>query len=322
MVRCNLIEKLWTNTDSQNAGRQAIAAPVARAARRSLATETTSTTIEDAPEPFGPPPLLSSLVTPPKPALEPSEEDPDDVLTAGPPALTQPEPHKPDTIVADYLTYVHQLKKTAHLGTKVAKPYRQSDLLLNPPWPKDITLELLMASQAHMGHHPSRWHPANARYIAGIRQDIHIISLEQTAAHLRRAARVVEGIAHAGGLILFVGNRKGQRDATVLAAKLAGGGACHLFTKWTPGTITNRDQILADGELKIVDEMDQEREGFEKHLMDRRPIVPDLVVCFNPKENYPLLYECGLASVPTIGIIDTDADPTWVTYVVPANDDR
>jgi ribosomal protein S2 len=72
----------------------------------------------------------------------------------------------------------------------------------------------------------------------------------------------------------------------------------------------------------MVNERDAELEGFETHLRDRRPVVPDLVVCLNPLENYPLLHECGVANIPTIGLIDTDADPTWVTYQIPANDDR
>ena len=34
-----------------------------------------------------------------------------------------------------------------------------------------------------------------------------------------------------------------------------------------------------------------------------------------------VLHECGLYTVPTIGVIDTDANPSWVTYPIPANDD-
>jgi small subunit ribosomal protein S2 len=211
-------------------------------------------------------------------------------------------------------------KQTKTLGSRVEVRYTPGQVLANPPHPKDVTLELLMAAQTHMGHHSSLWNPANSRYIYGVRAGIHIISLETTAAHLRRAARVVEEVAYRGGLILFVGTRRGQTEIVVRAAELAG--ACHLFNKWTPGTITNRDQILAGAELRVVDELDRPLKGFETHLNDRRPVVPDLVVCLNPLENYTMLHECGLANVPTIGVIDTDADPSWVTYTIPANDDR
>ncbi|KAI3325475.1 hypothetical protein HD806DRAFT_521065 [Xylariaceae sp. AK1471] len=213
-----------------------------------------------------------------------------------------------------------QLKsQIGNLGTKVVKQYRPGDLFLNPPGPEDVTLELLMASQAHMGHHVSLWNPANARYIYGIRQGIHIISLEQTAAYLRRAARVVEEVAYRAGLILFVGTRPGQTQLVTQAAQLAR--ACHLFTKWTPGSITNSDVILNGMQMQMLDENDEPLEGFDRHLNERRPLVPDLVVCLNPLENYTLLHECALANVPTIGVIDTNTEPTWVTYGIPANDD-
>jgi small subunit ribosomal protein S2 len=220
-------------------------------------------------------------------------------------------------IPEDWRIYNTIQNSTQSLGSRVEFRHDPDHLLKNPP--EDASLELLMANQAHMGHHTSLWNPSNSRYIYGVREGIHIISLEQTAAHLRRAARVVEGVAYYGGIILFVGNRKGHMPIVTRAAELAG--ACHLFSKWTPGAITNRDQILGGMEMQIVDELDRPLEGFDKHLMDRRPVVPDLVVCLNPLENYPLLKECTLANIPTIGVIDTNADPTLVTYVIPANDD-
>lgn len=161
----------------------------------------------------------------------------------------------------------------------------------------------------------------NSRYIFGIRQGIHIISLDVTASHLRRACRIVSAIAERGGLILFVGTRNGQDRCVVRAAELAGG--CHLFERWTPGSITNGHQILGRCRQIVVDEFDQEIKGLldDKQIEDRASLKPDLVVCLNPLENWVMLHECGMNSIPTIGIIDTDANPTWVTYPIPANDD-
>ncbi|KAK4652870.1 hypothetical protein QC762_503230 [Podospora pseudocomata] len=220
-------------------------------------------------------------------------------------------------IPRNFRKFIKYQKETEKLGSEVERRYLPDEIIRNPP--HDASLEDLLAAQCHMGHHVSRWNPANSRYIYGERSDIHIISLEQTAAHLRRAARVVEEVAYHGGLILFVGNRKGQMPIVTRMAELAG--ACHLFQKWTPGCITNKDVLLQGGQLKIVDERDRELEGFEEHLRDCRPVTPDLVVCLNPLENYALLRECALATVPTVGVIDTDADPSWVTYQIPANDD-
>ena len=226
-----------------------------------------------------------------------------------------------DQDVARNFNLFKTIKKRTHkLGSVLSPTYEPSELVLNPPRPKDITLELLMASQSHLGHSTSLWNPANQRYIFGIRQGVHIISLETTAAHLRRAAKVVEGVAYHGGLILFVGTRPGQADCIVKAAKLAQG--CHLFERWKPGSITNGDQILANCAIRAIDKDDNEIAGFEDKINDWRALRPDLVVVMNPLENYVLLHECGLNNIPSIGVIDTDADPTWVTYPIPANDDR
>ena len=164
------------------------------------------------------------------------------------------------------------------------------------------------------------WNPANARYIFGVREGIHIISLDVTASHLRRACAVVRSVAERGGLILFVGTRVGQDRAVVKAAQMAGG--YHLFDKWIPGGITNGQQILGGCRLKVVDEFDQEVKGFENQLENKAVLKPDLVVCLNMLENYVLLHECGVYNIPTIGVVDTDVNPTWVTYPIPANDDR
>ncbi|KAL2223288.1 ribosomal protein S2, flavodoxin-like domain-containing protein [Thermoascus aurantiacus ATCC 26904] len=205
------------------------------------------------------------------------------------------------------------------LGSNVTNTYEPEDLIRSPPRPQDITLELLLANQTHLGHSTSRWNPQNSRYIFGIREGIHIISLDVTAAYLRRAAKVVEEVAARGGLILFVGTRKGQKRCVVRAAELAKG--YHVFERWIPGSLTNGQQILGHCEMKVVNALDEELPEFKDTLVDRPVLKPDLVVCLNPIENVVLLHECGLHNVPTIGIIDTDADPTRVTYPIPANDD-
>jgi small subunit ribosomal protein S2 len=230
------------------------------------------------------------------------------------------DPNHP--VAQDFIFYHHQKAVTGRIGSDVAPHYRPNALVSNPPHPEDITLELLMASQTHIGHATSLWHPANAKYIFGVRGDhdpIHIISLDITAAYLRRACKIVESVTSRGGLVLFVGTREGQIRSVVRAAELSQG--CHLFTKWIPGSITNGQQILGACAKKVVDENDISIPGFGDQLPQTSALKPDLVVCLNPLENYILLHECGMHNIPTIGIVDTDVNPTWVTYPIPANDD-
>ena len=228
-------------------------------------------------------------------------------------------PDDSDATVKNYKVLRRLKRPDRPSGAKVSHHYVPGLALRGPPHPSEITLPLLLASQAHLGHATSLWNPANSGYIFGIRQGIHIISLEVTAAHLRRACRVVHGVAERGGLILFVGTRAKQAECVVRAARRAGG--CHLFEKWQAGSITNGHQILGRCQMKVVDEYDREVEGYDDNLKERPSLKPDLVVCLNPLENWVMLHECALNGIPTIGVIDTDANPAWVTYPIPANDD-
>lgn len=276
--------------------------------------------------PRAPTPFLASqwrrtLITQTPSSAQLSTEDASSLPTS---ASSNPEPatESSDAVLAKWEFFQHQKAVTKGLGAGAVEHYKPHQLLDNPPKPEDITLELLMASQSHLGHSTALWNPANAKYIFGVRGDhdpIHIISLDVTAAHLRRACKVVEGVAARGGVILFVGTRANQARAVVRAAELAGG--CHLFDKWTPGTLTNGEQILGRCAKKVVDELDRPQPGFEPQLKHNSAVKPDLVVCLNPLENYVLLHECGIHNIPTIGVVDTDANPTWVTYPIPANDD-
>ena len=45
------------------------------------------------------------------------------------------------------------------------------------------------------------------------------------------------------------------------------------------------------------------------------------MVVLNCPENQVCLHECALQGIPTVGIVDTDVNPSWVTYQIPANDD-
>lgn len=241
---------------------------------------------------------------------------------------TSPSPSLPPAPFPS-LQKLHSHRKTerqlASLGTSTKPVYTPNLHLISPPTAHELTLPMLLTAQSHLGHHTSLWNPRNSAYIFGIRDGIHIIALDATFSYLRRAAKVVTEIARRGGLILFVGTRDGHEDIVVNAAKRAGG--YHVFDRWTPGSLTNGQQILGRCAVKVVDVMDRELPQYSARMAESaaagaHPVLkPDLIICLNPLENEVCLHECGLHNVPTIGIIDTDADPSWVTYPIPANDD-
>ena len=216
----------------------------------------------------------------------------------------------------------YALRAMDNKGSVRRNVYLPSTIIDSPPEASNATLPMLLANQCHLGHATALWHPGNSNYIFGIRDGIHIISLEITLSYLRRAAKVVQEVARRGGIILFVGTRKNQREIIVNAANIAQP-AYHIFSRWIPGSLTNGQQILDKCAIKVVNAADRELKEYTAPLSTgSHPVMrPDLVICMNPLENEVCLHECGLYNVPTIGIVDTDVNPAWVTYPIPANDD-
>lgn len=140
-------------------------------------------------------------------------------------------------------------------------------------------------------------------YAYGTRAGITIIDLENTIALLRRAASLVRAVTANGGRVVFVGTRPDIRPAVRKAAERIGKQAYHVGEKWLPGTLTNMIQT------------------FGVETVEETIITPDLVVFLNPLTNMHAIRECAIQHVPTIGIVDSNADPRIVMYPIPANDE-
>jgi small subunit ribosomal protein S2 len=179
--------------------------------------------------------------------------------------------------------------------------FRPRDTLHSPP--KDATLSALLAAGAHFGHASTRMNPNFMPYAYGTRAGITVIDLDHTLPLLRRAANLVRSVAYAGGSILFLGTRPDLRPVVQKAAERVGEQGYYVGERWLPGTLTNKTQLYGADTVKA------------------KRIVPDLVILLNPLSNMNALRECAIEHVPTIGIVDSNADPRIVMYPIPANDE-
>ena len=123
--------------------------------------------------------------------------------------------------------------------------------LKTPMWPRNATVEQLLAATCHIGHNTSLVHPFMKSFISGSFNSIHIINLDYTLAHLRRASSIVREISFRQGIILIIGSRKGQKPIVVKAAERMEGYI--LYRRWIPGLITNTMSVLGRGRIKDVD---------------------------------------------------------------------
>ena len=72
----------------------------------------------------------------------------------------------------------------------------------------DYSLRQLLEAGVHFGHHTRRWNPKMAPFLFGVRNNVHIIDLQQTVPMLDRALRAVRDVTAAGGRVLFVGTKR------------------------------------------------------------------------------------------------------------------
>lgn len=201
------------------------------------------------------------------------------------------------------------------------------------------TLQELLEAGIHFGHHPSRWNPSMAPYIFGTRGRVHIIDLQQTLAALEKACSFLQGAAAAGKVVLFVGTKRQARPIVKQEAERCG--MPYVTTRWLGGTLTNFPTILrsiekrsslaeklASAEVAHLTKKDQQKMRKEITRLDTvleglRNVrsLPDVVVLAGAHEEKLAVREARRTGVPIVAIVDTNADPAGVDYVIPANDD-
>src|SRR5271168_2239086 len=76
----------------------------------------------------------------------------------------------------------------------------------------DVSLRNLLEAGVHFGHNTRRWNPRMAPYLFGVRNQVHIIDLQQTVPLLERALKAVRDVTAAGGRVLFVGTKRAAAD--------------------------------------------------------------------------------------------------------------
>ena len=201
-------------------------------------------------------------------------------------------------------------------------------------------IKALFEAGAHFGHKTSRWHPKMAPYIHSKRQDSHIIDLAKTVEALDVALPFLTSVAASGKKVLFVGTKKQAKDITKAAAESAS--QPYVTERWIGGMLTNVATItsqlkklrdlekrMASGDFEKrynklevqrfqeeIDELNRKYSGIKD--LSGKPgalFVTDIVADANA------VREAKTLGVPVVAVVDTNADPTDIDYVIPANDD-
>lgn len=203
-----------------------------------------------------------------------------------------------------------------------------------------VDMKALLEAGVHFGHKTSRWHPKMAPYIHSKRQETHIIDLVKTAEGLEKALPFLTKTVSGGKKVLFVGTKKQHKDIVKAAAEKAD--QPYVTERWIGGMLTNTltmtsqikklhdlERRMASGDLeKRYNKLEVQRFQEEIDLLNSKyggikdlSGIPGAIVVVDTIADANAVREAKNLGIPVVGVVDTNADPSKVEYVVPGNDD-
>ena len=203
-----------------------------------------------------------------------------------------------------------------------------------------ITLKDLFDAGLHFGHQTKRWNPKMKGYIFDKRNGIHIIDLTQTISLLDEAAAFLKDTIVAGKKVLFVATKKQAQELVQGAAEASE--QFWMTERWLGGTLTNAKtlrssvkrmrqlQATAKSNGGVLSEHKQENSmlrrelaKLEKNLTGVADMaeLPGAVVVVDVVREANAVKEAVRLGIPVVAIVDTNADPEPIEYVIPGNDD-
>ena len=203
-----------------------------------------------------------------------------------------------------------------------------------------ITLKDLFDAGLHFGHQTKRWNPKMKGYIFDKRNGIHIIDLAQTVGLLDDAAGFIRDTILAGKKVLFVATKK--QVAEMVKETAVAVDQFYVTERWLGGTLTNAKTIRTSvkrmrqlqatakangGELSEHKQensmLRRELAKLEKNLTGVADMVeqPGAVVIIDCVKEVNAVKEATRLRIPVVGLVDTNADPEPIDYVIPGNDD-
>ncbi len=204
----------------------------------------------------------------------------------------------------------------------------------------EVKIEDLLESGVHFGHNVRRWNPKMKEYIYGVRNNIHIFDLRITLELLNVALTKIHETVSKSGKILFVGTKKQCSDVVKDLAALNNN--FYVNKRWLGGTLTNWKTIsnsikrleeielfLKDNDLsknlskKELLDISREKQKLELNIGGIRTLngKPDLLVVFDVIKDKIAVKEATKLKIPVVGIVDSNADPENIDYIIPGNDD-
>jgi small subunit ribosomal protein S2 len=202
-----------------------------------------------------------------------------------------------------------------------------------------VTIKNLLEAGVHFGHQTRRWNPKMKPYIFTERSGIYILDLQRTLRELEHSFEFARSVAEKGGTVLFVGTKKQAQEPIQSEAERSG--MPYVNHRWLGGMLTNfvtmRGRVARMEQLEAMDEdgrmatlpkkeqllLKKELGKLKANLDGVRNMtsLPGAIFVVDTKREDIAIREAQRLHIPIIGLVDTNADPDDVDYVIPGNDD-
>ena len=202
----------------------------------------------------------------------------------------------------------------------------------------DVNIKQLLEAGVHLGHKTLRWNPKMKKFIFGEKNSIHIIDLTKTVVYLNNALKEIHKCISSGGKILIVSTKK---QAAEQISKLAEETNQYFVNfRWLGGMLTNWTTIqnsikrmkFLETELskedigftkKEIIKLEKEKEKLKKSLggIAEMKKVPNMLFVIDTNIESLAIKEAIKLNIPIVAILDSNSDPTDITFPVPGNDD-
>ena len=202
-----------------------------------------------------------------------------------------------------------------------------------------FTIRQLLESGVHFGHHTRRWNPKMTPYIFGVRNNIHIINLEETVPLLSQALSAIREVAASGGRILFVGTKKSCSEIIAESAKSCG--QYYVNHRWLGGMMTNFSTV--SNSIKRLKELDEKLDSEDINALSKKEVLkmtrdrdklnnslggikemgglPDMLFVIDTIKDSIAISEAKTLNIPVVAVLDTNSNPDGIDYPIPGNDD-
>jgi small subunit ribosomal protein S2 len=190
-----------------------------------------------------------------------------------------------------------------------------------------------VASAIHLGHKTNKWNPKTAPFLLAVRNDIHIIDIEQSILMVRRALNFLKKVCAKRGTLRASIPTWARSSSGLLSTGLPVTGNASPSTLGAGGAEHTAAGLLAskDGGLGLCSHLSSVggalafarpgRGAGPRHSGSDALAIPEVLFFPNVNDNAIHIREAVKLQIPVIGIIDSDTNPLGIQYPIPGNDD-